>query len=270
MSGSSIEGKWAVVTGASSGLGADFARELARRGCHVMLVARREERLQALAEELKRDHPGVESDIIPMDLGRCGAGRELHAAVRERDREVAVLVNNAGFGTFGPFLESSLERDTSMMHLNMVTLVELTKLFAQYMVRAGFGRILQVASIAAYQPTPVYALYSASKSFVLNFSEALGYELAGTGVRCTVLSPGVTATEFLEVAGQRSTSWYQRAVCTKSRTVARMGIEAMLKGRRSLVPGWHNWLITQSVRLIPRGMVLWFADLLMRTPDRND
>ncbi len=262
MSDHSIRGRWALVTGASSGLGVDFARELARRGCHTVLVARREEPLHALAEELQRDH-GTSSAVIPLDLAYPDAPTELHRQIGERDLPIDVLVNNAGVGAHGNFLSIAWERDQMMLQLDIVALVHLTKLIARDMVARGFGRILQVASLAAYQPVPSYAVYGAAKSFVLNFGEALNHELRGSGVTCTVLSPGVTHTEFQQTAGHDYTG-YMRRFGMRSPQVARIGIQAMLRRRSSVIAGWHNALLAGSVRLTPRRMATAVAEYLMR------
>jgi len=263
MSKTDVRGKRALVTGASSGLGVDFARELAKRGCHVILVARREEPMRELADELRRDH-GVEVDVVAMDLAPAEAPVELHRRVGEMGRQVDVLVNNAGFGVYGEFVALSWERERAMLELDVLTVVHLTKLFARNMVARGFGRILQVASVGAYQPTPTYACYAAAKGFVLQFSEAVNFELRGTGVTSTAVSPGVTATEFLEVSGQEPTL-YQRLFMMKSEDVARIGVRALLRRRASIVPGWRNALLAWSVRFLPRRLATYTAWLTMRS-----
>lgn len=238
-----IEGWNAVVTGASNGLGVDFARELAARGCNLVLVARREAELNAVAAEISAKHR-VRVQVVAMDLGERGAAERLHAAVGE---PVDILVNNAGFGLFGKFVDTDLARERAMLELDILALVELTKLFVRDMVARKRGHVLQVSSIGAYQPSPFYASYSAAKAFVLSFGQALAHELRGTGVTCTVVSPGVTRTAFLEVAGQRMTA-FQRATMMESATVAAIGVDAMLRGRSSVVTGWLNafnaWLMS--------------------------
>lgn len=262
MSDQSIGGRWAVVTGASSGLGIDFARELAKRGCHTVLVARRADRLQGLAEELKRDYQ-AESAVIALDLATPDAPQTLHREVGERGLRIDVLINNAGVGVHGDFLTNSWERDQAMLQLDIVALVHLTKLFTRDMAERGFGRILQVASLVAYQPVPSYAVYGAAKSFVLNFGEALNHELRGSGVTCTVLSPGVTHTDFQRTAGHEYTA-YMRRFGMQSAQVARIGIKAMLRRRSSVVAGWRNSLLAWSVRLTPRRVATAVADHMMR------
>ena len=257
-----IHGRWALVTGASSGLGVDFSHELARRGCNCILVARREDHLLELAKQLTQEH-GVETDVVPMDLSVPGAPDTLYRKLSEERRQVDILVNNAGFGVHGDFLENAWEREREMIDVDVIALVQLTKLFVPDMVEHGFGRIMQVASTAAYQPVPTYAVYGACKAFVLSFGEALNYELRGTGVTCTVLSPGVTRTEFQQVAGHEYTSYMRRSEM-KSSDVARTGIRAMLRGRSSIVAGLHNALMVASERLTPRRVVTMMAGYFMR------
>lgn len=263
MGTSDLRGKTALITGASSGLGADFARDLAVRGCNLVLVARREDLLRALQEEITARH-SVAVRTIPIDLTEPEAPQRLYDRVAEAGADVEVLVNCAGYGLYGEFVAIPWERERNMLELDIITLVHLTKLFVRDMVARDSGYILQVSSIGAYQPSPTYATYSAAKSFVLYFGEALNYELRKTNVSCTVLSPGVTATEFLQVAGQRATR-YQRLVMMRSRDVVRIGVESMLKRRGSVVPGRLNALMVWSTRLIPRRVAAALAYRLMTT-----
>lgn len=256
-----LRGRRALITGASSGLGADFARELGARGCDLVLVARREERLRTVRDEIVGEY-GVEAEVIPMDLLEERAPDRLHERTEGAGRAIDVLVNNAGFGVYGTFVEIPWERERRMLDLDIRVPVHLTKLFVPEMVARGSGRVLQIASIGAYQSVPTYASYSAAKSFILRFGEAIDYELRGTGVSCTVLSPGITATEFLEVSGQRP-SLYQRLLMMQSEEVARVGIEAMLKRRSSVVPGLVNKLSVQANRLLPRRLATAIGHLLM-------
>ncbi len=258
-----VKDRWALVTGASSGLGADFARVLAEEGAHLVLVARREDRLRQLAGELERNR-GVRTLVLPVDLGAKDAPRELYDRMAEREIASDVMVNNAGFGVYGNFTEIPWDRERQMLELDILALVHLTKLFAQDMVKRDFGRILQVASIGAYQPSPTYATYSAAKAFVLSFSEALSYELRHTHVKVTVVSPGVTATEFLQVSGQTPT-FYQRLAMMTSDKVARVGVRAMLKGKTSTIPGLVNSLPTFSLRFMPRRAQAAVASRLMKS-----
>lgn len=256
-----LEGRTALVSGASSGMGVDFARELARRGAGLVLVARRADKLETLRSELAGAH-GVRVDVIPMDLAPPDAPRELRDAVQRLGLTVDVLVNNAGFALYGKFLDVPWERERSMIELDILTLTHMTRLFAEDMLKRGFGRILQVSSIGAFQPTPTYAAYSAAKSFVLSFGEALGFELRGTGVSCTVICPGVTATEFLAVAGQSATA-FQRRTMMKSSDVAQAGIEALLRGKSSVVPGAMNAVMAWSTRFLSRKAAAAMSNRLM-------
>ncbi|HEX6290393.1 MAG TPA: SDR family oxidoreductase [Herpetosiphonaceae bacterium] len=261
MNSVSLQGTYALVTGASSGLGVDFARQLAARGCNLILVARREQQLRAVQQEIAQRY-GVDVTIIPMDLAQTNAPQVLYDQIKESGKTVDVLINNAGYGLYGAFTEIAWEREKNMLELDIITLMHLTKLFVKDMVARNFGFLLLVASIGAYQPSPLYASYSAAKSFVLNFGEALNYELRSTNVRCTVLSPGITATEFLKVSGQQP-SRYQRMAMMQSADVTRIGIESMLKGRPSVVPGRLNALTVWSNRLIPRRLSAAIAYRLM-------
>jgi len=254
--------KWSLITGASSGFGVDFAHELAAQGSNLVLVARRVEPMQALATELERAH-GVRVKVIGKDLARAGVGVELLAALEADGIAIDTLINNAGFGLFGEFVDQPLQRTLDMLQLNMLTLTELTHAFGGAMARRGAGRILLVASLAGYLATPTYAAYSASKSYVLLFGEALHEELRARGVTVTVLSPGITATEFLKVSGQKPTL-YQRMVMMRSRPVARIGLRALARKRASVVPGWLNAVTAWSNRLMPRSVQRKVAFQLMR------
>lgn len=257
-------GRRAIVTGASSGLGADFARELARRGAGLVLVARRRDRLEELATDLKARH-GTESRIFAADLTDPDFPETLLRKLNYDGWAADVLVNNAGFGIWGNFLDTDWKKLEQMLRLDIEALVRMTRVFAPGMVQRGWGRVLQVASIGAFQPSPGYAAYSAAKAFVLSFGEALAHEWKGTGVTSTVLSPGVTETEFFEVAGHRDRSWFQRVTVMESPAVARLGIEAMLAGKPGVVAGWVNKATTFSQRLIPRRFQAAAAALAMKS-----
>ncbi len=262
MSRQDLSGKTALVTGASSGLGADFARDLAARGADLVVVARRGDALAALKAEIEAAH-GVSVRVETMDLGAADAGQVLYDRLAADGVAVDILVNNAGFGMFGKFLELPLERTEAMLRLNVMTLTALTWLFGNDMVRRGWGRIMQVASTGAYQATPAYAAYSGTKGYVLLLGEALNHEFKGTGVTCTVFSPGPTESEFLKASGQKKNP-YIRMVYMKSRPVARMGIRAMLRGKDSAIAGFRNQAAIFGTRLSARKMNTWIAGLLMR------
>lgn len=260
---SSTNGKgWALVTGASSGLGVDFAHELAADRHDLVLVARRKDRMRELAAELEARH-AIRTRVIAADLSVPGSGAALKSKLDEEGIAVDVLINNAGFGIFGEFVDQHEERTLSMLQLNVVSLSELTRLFAADMVNRGHGQILLVASVVAYQATPNYAAYGATKAYVLSLGEALHEELKPHGVTVTVLSPGATATEFFDVSGQEFTPM-KRAFMMPSRPVARIGLAAMRKGRASVVSGWKNKLMTWGTRLAPRILQRKIAHRILR------
>lgn len=248
MSTATVQGPWALVTGASSGLGADFARELAARGFHLVLVARRTERLESLAEELQRAH-GLAVRCEALDLTTPEAVTEL--AYRLRDLPIEILVNNAGIGPFGKLLDLPWERTREMLRLNMEAVVQLTRGFAPGMLSRGRGRVLLIGSTASFQPVPSMAAYAASKAFVSSFGNALSREWRGTGLTCTVLHPGFTATEFFETGGQ-TLGWLGRQSLMPSRTVARIGIAALFRGHTSSVAGLLNAIVAFLTRFLPR------------------
>lgn len=256
-----LRGKTALVTGASSGLGTDFARQLAAQGCHLILTARRLERLQELQTEIITRY-GVKVDCLVSDLAVPDAARQLYEQIKAAGQTVDVLINNAGHGLYGEFWQTPWARVHQMLELDMVALTQLTHLFVADMVARDSGYILQVASIGAFQPSPTYAAYSAAKSYVLSLGEALHYELRHTHVTCTVLCPGVTRTEFFEVAGQRMTA-YQRLTAMDSAEVARIGLTALVKGRSYVVAGWINAFFAWSIRFLPRRLVVASVNRLM-------
>jgi uncharacterized protein len=235
-----------LVTGASSGIGATFAREVARRGSDLVLVARRAERLEALAAELS----DVTVHVVPMDLGRPGAAEELHAEIARQDIPVTALVNNAGFGDHGLVHEQDPARLEEMLTLNVTNLVGLSRAFLPTL-RQGSGYLVNLASLAAYQPIPNLAVYSASKAFVLSFTEALWYEARDTDLRVLCLSPGLTSTEFLDVAGEGAAGG-TTAMQTPEQVVA-TALRA-LDGRStpSVVSGGLNRVTSELHRLLPR------------------
>jgi uncharacterized protein len=253
---------WALITGASSGLGVDFAHELAAAGNNLVLVARREDRMRELATELEAHH-AIRTKVIAMDLALPGIGSELKSLLDNEDIAIDVLINNAGFGIFGEFIKQPPENILNMLQLNVASLTELTHVFATDMALRGHGQILLVASVVAYQASPNYAAYGASKAFVLSLGEALHEELKPHGVTVTVLSPGATATEFFEVSGQKSTAMKQ-AFMMPSRPVAQIGLAAMRCGRASVVSGWKNTLMTWSTRLVPRILQRKIAHRVLR------
>lgn len=253
----SLRGQRALVTGASSGIGVAFARQLAVMGAAVVITARRKDKLEALADSIRKD-TGVEVTVVPCDLGKPEGARALWEATEGQGLTVDVLINNAGFGTKQPFVEQTWDKTFEELQLNLVSLTELTKRFGQAMVKRGRGHILNVASIGAYLPTPSMASYGAGKSYVRNFTEALAYELRGTGVRACCLCPGATESEFADTAGLQLAAWKKLAYMSADRC-ARIGLSALFRGRRNIVSGFWNSVGMFLLRFVPRPMASWLA-----------
>ena len=240
-----------VITGASSGIGAELARGLGRRGFPLLLVARRRERLDELANEVGEEH-SIAVEVLPLDLGE-GQGRA-RLADRLRSEPIAGLCNSAGFGTSGVFHELPVERESAEVTLNALALMELTHAALPGMVERGAGAVLNIASIAGFQPMPYMAVYSASKAFVQTFSEAVHEELHGTGVSVTALCPGPVPTEWAEIAHAERFSIPIAQV--SPRDVAEAAIEGMLAGKRSVVPGIVPKVVSTGGRFVPRSVLL--------------
>jgi len=241
----------ALVTGASAGLGVEFAKLCAAGGYDVVLVARSAERLAELAVSLAKTH-GVKARPLVADLSDPAAPPEIFAQLRESP--IDILINNAGLGVRGPYAETDWARESGLIQVNMVALAHLTKLFLPEMVRRRTGRILNVASTAAFVPGPFMALYYASKAFVLSFSEALSNEVEGTGVTVTVVSPGPTRTEFAKAAGIANSSLFHGPTMGADE-VARIGYDAMMAGKSSVIAGARNRWMIRGTRLVPRSFV---------------
>jgi short-subunit dehydrogenase len=244
----------ALVTGASAGIGRELATILAREGHDLVLVARREAELTDLARELKERY-GVDSRVLPADLAQANAAQQLVDGLGE-GAVIDVLVNNAGFGGHGSFAERTRDEDLRMVAVNVTALTDLTKLLLPGMVARGRGRVLNVASTAAFQPGPFMAVYYASKAYVLSLSEALAEELRGTGVTVTCLCPGVTITEFQQVAGVENIALNSGPLTMTAKDVAEAAYKGMARGKRLVIPGVHNKIGVQSVRVSPRAAVL--------------
>ena len=245
-----------VVTGASAGIGTELARQLARRNYNVVLVARRAERLRELAEELRLTH-GIHADVETCDLADAERRGELVEQLLAGERAVVGVCNNAGFGTVTTLVDAELEREQEVVRVNVEAVHHLTGAFLRPMVERGAGAVLNVASTAAFQPLPGFATYAASKAFVQSFSEAVHAELAGTGVSVTCLFPGFTHTEFVALADpgeERST--IPGFLWMEAPDVARAGIEAMVAGRRTAIPGLKNRATMLGGRFTPRSVLL--------------
>jgi short-subunit dehydrogenase len=245
----------ALITGASAGIGLELAKRFAAGGYALALTARRGDELTRIADDLKAKY-GVPVHVFPIDLSEVGGPAKLYEQVTAAGLTIDVLVNNAGFGTLGPFLDTPLEQELAMVRLNVSALVELTGRFVPAMRARGSGRVLNVASVAAFQPGPYMAIYYATKAFVLSFSEALWDELRKTGVTVTCLCPGPVRTEFAERAGMTETNLFTGRNVMSVEAVCDAGYRATLKGKRLVVPGFLNRVLIFLVRLAPRRMVL--------------
>jgi uncharacterized protein len=245
-----------LITGASSGIGSDVARSLARRGHGVALVARRAERLESLADELRRAHD-VRVEIIACDLVEGSAREGLATRLDGLGLEVEVLVNNAGFGSGGLFHRLDRERELEMVRLNVEAVVDLCGRYVPEMVRRGRGAVLNVASTAAFQPLPRQATYGGTKAFVLAFTDALHADLHGTGVTATALCPGPVKTEFAETAGiDAAAEGLPELFWTDADFVAEQGVRGVERGRRVVVPGAINRATALGGQHAPRGLLL--------------
>jgi len=245
--------RWALITGASSGIGAAFARLLAARGMHLILTARREDRLRELASDLHTRH-GTRTEIIVGDLCEAGSAKRLFDEVTQRGIAVELLINNAGFGFVGVVDETDPHRMSEMVQLNITSLVELTYLFLPQMLERKHGGIINLASVAAFQPVAYMPVYAASKAFVLHYSEALWAECRDRGVTVTALCPGTTETEFFDVAGVGG--WLSKHRFHTAEFVAKKAIRAVEKGKQFVIPGWQNSVLAFAVRLARRKMVV--------------
>ncbi len=250
-----------IVTGASSGLGAEFARQLAGRGSNLVLVARRADRLESLADELTRAH-GVKVTAVARDLGRPDAGRTLRAELESRGIHATGLVNNAGFGTHNAFTDEDPERLQDMIALNVGALVDLSRAYIDPLTSAGTGVLINVASLLGFQPTPYLSVYGATKAFVLSFTESLWEETRGTGLRVLAVCPGPMQTEFFDTAGSQSAD-YGRTRATPQHVV-RIALETL--DRRSAPPSviTNSRPLALASKFLPRRQVVRFMGSTQR------
>jgi len=261
---SELGGKRALVTGASSGIGAAIARILAAQGVDLVLTARRKAELEAIAAECRR--LGVRVDVVTSDLGRPEAASALWATA-SANGQIDICINNAGFGYFRPFAEIEWERDAEMLQLNVTSLVQLSQRFvAARADNPSRGYLLNIASIGAYQSVPNMALYAATKAFVRNFTEALHDEHKGTQISATVVCPGGTKTEFHANAGAGNYSWIANASMMSAEQCAKICVRAMANRKRTVIPGFVNKLSCFGVRLVPRRFASWMANRVLGKP----
>jgi uncharacterized protein len=246
--------KTALITGASGGIGEALARVLAQHGYDLILVARTISKLEALGAELSAKN-GIQTFSISSDLSAFDASEKLIADLETRKLNVDVLVNNAGFGEYGEFATGDPVKQQQMISLNILTLTMLTRALLPKMLERKFGRIMNVASTAAFMPGPLMSVYYASKAYVLSFSEALGEELLGTGVSVTALCPGPTESDFQARASMQESKLVQGKTLMTSREVAEQGVAALERGQRVVIPGIINQIQAQAARFLPRAIV---------------
>jgi len=258
------QGKWALITGASAGIGTALARELAAGGTNLVLTARRRDRLAGLAGELSAKHD-IRTLVCVADLAQPAGPHEIFTYTEGKNISVDLLVNNAGFGAYGEFRKVQLDRLLEMVQVNVSAVVHLTHLYLPGMVARGSGDILILASTAAFQAVPYITTYAATKSFDLQFAEGLAEEVRHHGIRVCALCPGSTESEFLEVAGQRRHTRRPRETAEK---VARVGLRALAAGKSSVISGFKNWLGAETVRFVPRPMVTRIAGGMFRPQEK--
>jgi short-subunit dehydrogenase len=251
-------GKWALVTGASAGIGVELATALAAGGTNLVLTARRRERLEELATRL-RSLNGVSVEIVTADLAKEDAAERIHSFAMDRRLEIELLINNAGFGVYGEFHRNSRERELDMVRVNCLAVVRLTHLFLPAMIERRSGAILILSSTAAYQAVPYITTYAATKAFDLLFAEGLAYEAGRYGVKVCALCPGSTESEFHEVAGAPA-----RTAMAPAREVALLGLRALAEGKASVIHGFKNNAFVELQRLAPRRFVTDSAGKMFR------
>jgi len=256
----SWRGRWALVTGASAGIGWALAEELAAGGTHLVLTARRRDRLEQLAQTLQQRHH-ISTEVFTADLTLSTAPAEIFAFTESKQIIVDLLVNNAGLGDYGEFYAAGLEKQLAMVQVNCAAVVQLTHLYLKGMVERRRGDILIVASTASYQPVAYITTYAATKAFDLLFAEGLAEEVARYGVRVCALCPGPTESEFQAVAGTPGRGDYMMERADK---VARFGLHALESGKYSVISGWKNWLGVQGQRLAWRRLVTGAAEMMYR------
>ncbi|KQY03089.1 oxidoreductase [Mycobacterium sp. Root135] len=250
----------ALITGSSGGIGEEFAVQLARRGVNLVLVARRADKLAALRDRLRETHPGLQVDVVAADLAAPGSAAELVSKVADLGRRVDVLVNNAGVGLHGDFVDQDVATNAAQIHLNCVTLTELTGIYLPAMTKARHGVVLNVASTASFQPTPGMAVYGATKAYVLSFTEALWKETKGSGVRVLALCPGATDTEFFARTGEEFLTSGRQT----SKQVVDVAMAALDKSTPTVVSGLANTLLATGYRFTPRRVMLEVSQRLLK------
>lgn len=253
--------KTVLITGASSGLGMEMAKLFAKDSYDLVLVARRKIQLLELSSELTKNHP-ISVTIITKDLSQITSPDEIFEELKEKSIHIDILVNNAGTQIYGEFQKTDLQKELQLMQVNMISLTHLTKLAIAEMLKQGSGKILNIGSTGSFAPSPLNAIYCATKSYVLNFSEGISKDLEGTGISVTTLCPGATQTEFAEKANLLNTRLFNSSVMSAEK-VAQIGYSALFKEKRLEVAGILNKLLVFSIRFTPRWLVLELSKILM-------
>lgn len=259
--------RWALVTGASSGIGAEFAARLAGRGMHLILAARRTEPMNELAQDLLTKH-GTNCHIVTIDLATPDAGKRLMDEIDKLGVDVELLVNNAGVGKIGEIESTTPEEIQRLLNLNIATLTDLTYRVLPGMLERGHGAILNIASVAAFQPVAFMGAYAASKSYVLHFSEAIWAEARSRGVTVLAVCPGVTDTEFFDTAG--APGWLDKHTSQSTFKVVKTALSALEKRRQYIIPGWKNYLLSLWVRFTTRRTALNESKRYFKSGKKNN
>ena len=256
---SAIMKQTALITGASSGIGKEFAIVFARQGYDLVIAARNEKRLQEIAEEITANY-GSKVLVIPIDLSLKDAAEQVFQRIKKEQIQVECLVNNAGYGDFGYFTETDWGKESDMISLNITCLTQFCKLFAVEMKKRGHGRILNLGSTGSFLPGPRMAVYFATKAYVLSFSEAIRHELKGSGVTVTTLCPGPTASGFQDTAGMAGSKLFQENKIPTSAEVALFGFRAMMKGKRVAIHGIQNQVMILASKVTPQALLMCIFD----------
>lgn len=254
-----------LITGASSGIGRELAKVFADKQYNLVLVSRNENKLNSLRIELETQNK-IDVFIIPKDLSNFSAATEIFEKLQTQNIAIDILINNAGFGEYGFFKDTNWKKEEEMMQVNMVALTHLTKLFLPGMIERKKGKILNLASTAAFQPGPLMAVYYATKAYVLSFSCAIANELENTGVTVTVLCPGPTASEFQAISGMGQSKIIQGQKLPTSADVARFGYTVLQQGKTVAIHGFINKFLTFFAQLMPRKPVIQFVRFLQESP----